>query len=209
MPTFRTMFPIFPIHFMRRAERGFALTCFVTVASVLTVGCASSREGIQNPDWAQAGSPPPPTRTGMDVEWKETEVPPPPKFDTNKLLSIEMPSYMTSKFGVDPTTIAITGDGIVRYVVVVSNASGGGFNAFYEGVRCASEETKSYARYGSDGWRGTLNPEWKNFSNLRTSYAKELAIQGLCRGHAPRASVSEIVRYIRQPVREPDIPGMQ
>lgn len=209
MPTLQTMFPISSIRFTHRAKRALALAFWGTLASVLSVGCASSRGDIQNPDWAQAGSPPPPTRTGMDVEWKETEVPPPPKFDANKLLSIEMPTYMTSKFGVDPATIAITGDGIVRYVVVVSNASGGGLNAFYEGVRCSSEETKSYARYASDGWRATLNPEWKNFSNLRSSYAKELASQGLCRGHAPRASVSEIVRYIGQPLREPDIPGMQ
>ncbi len=152
---------------------------------------------------------PPPNRTSMDVEWKETEVPPPPKFDGNKLLSIEMPAYMTSKFGVDPTTIAITGDGIVRYVVVASNPSGGGVNAFYEGVRCASEEMKSYARYGNGGWQAATNPEWKSFRDMRSSYSKELASQGLCRGHAPRASVSEIVRYIKQPMREPDIPGMQ
>lgn len=206
MPTLRTMFPI---RFTRRAKRALTFACLCTLVSVAGVGCASSGRDTSNPDWAQAGSPPLPTRTSMDVEWKETEVPAPPKFDANKLLSIEMPSYMTSKFGVDPATIAITGDGIVRYVVVASNSTGGGINAFYEGVRCSSEETKSYARYGSDGWRATTNPEWKSFRDLRSSYAKELANQGLCRGHAPRASVAEIVRYIKQPMREPEIPGMQ
>ena len=209
MPTLRTMSPIFPIRFTRHAKRALALVCLLTLTSAAIVGCAGSGRSTDNPDWAQAGSPPPPTRTGMDAEWKETEVPPPPKFDSKKLLSIEMPSYMTSKFGVDPTTIAITGDGVVRYVVVASNAAGGGVNAFYEGVRCASEESKSYAHYGNDGWRATTNTEWKSFRDLRSSYAKELANQGLCRGHAPRASAAEIVRYISQPMREPDIPGMQ
>lgn len=203
------MFPIPLTRFTHRVNRAAAWVCLLTLTSVATVGCAGSGRNTDNPDWAQAGSPPPPSRTSMDAEWKETEVPPPPKFDTNKLLSIEMPSYMTSKFGVDPATIAITGDGIVRYVVVASNSASGGVNAFYEGVRCASEETKSYARYGSEGWRATTNPEWKSFRDLRSSYARELANQGLCRGHAPRASVAEIVRYISQPMREPEIPGMQ
>ena len=36
-----------------------------------------------------------------------------------------MPPYMSLKFGIDPGTITITPDGIVRYVVVASNRSGG------------------------------------------------------------------------------------
>src|SRR5437868_9499676 len=63
----------------------------------------------------------------QDPEWKETEAPPAPAFDPNKLVPVEMPPYMTLKFGIDPSTIKVTGDGVVRYVVVASHREGGGF----------------------------------------------------------------------------------
>jgi hypothetical protein len=131
-------------------------------------------------------------------EWKETDVPPPPAFDVKRLLSIEMPPYMSLKFGIDPATLAITGDGIVRYVVVASSNSGA-VNAFYEGVRCATEEVKMYARYNSGAWQQVESPEWKRIGNLNSLYVKELSKQALCRGHAPRASISDMLREMRSP----------
>jgi hypothetical protein len=113
-----------------------------------------------------------------------------------------MPAYMSLKFGVDPATIAITGDGVVRYVVVAQSRSGGAVNAFYEGVRCATEEMKTYARYNSGKWEEVRDPDWKRFSDRNSRYTQELASQGLCRGHAPRSSVREIVDQIKQPIRE-------
>lgn len=137
-----------------------------------------------------------------DVDWKESEVPPPPAFNRDKLVAIDMPTYMNLKFGVDPETIKITGDGVVRYVMVASNREGGGFNAFYEGVRCATEESKIYARFTNGAWEATAEPEWKHLILRNSRYADALATQGLCRGHAPRASVGDMVRHLQNPVRE-------
>lgn len=167
-----------PIPFMCRASRALALACLLGVA-----GGASAQLFV-------------------DPEWKETPVPPPPAFDESRLVPIEMPRYMTLKFGVDPATIAITGDGVVRYVVVASNKAGGATNAFYEGVRCATGEMKSYARYGSDGWDVLPNPEWKKMFTLNSSYTLLLSQQGLCRGAAPRGSVSEMVERMKNPLPE-------
>lgn len=166
---------------------------------MLVNACGST--DTSNPDWAQTGMPPPPKLTMQDADWKETEVPPPPAFVASRVLPIEMPPYMRLKFGVDPNTIVIAGDGVVRYVVVASN-TGGATNAFYEGVRCATDEVKTYARYNNSAWQHVSDPQWKRFREMGSSYAKELAGQGLCRGHAPRESVSEIVKNIRQPIRE-------
>ena len=139
----------------------------------------------------------------QDPEWKETEVPPAPAFDPNKLVPVEMPPYMTLKFGIDPSTIKVTGDGVVRYVVVASHREGGGFNAFYEGLRCATDEYKSYARFTNGAWEViTPAPEWKRLNDRNSAYTKALARQGLCRGSAPRASVGEMVRFLKAPVRE-------
>jgi hypothetical protein len=137
-----------------------------------------------------------------DADWKETEVPPPPAFNQEKLVDIEMPRFMSLKFGVDPATIKVTGDGVVRYVVVAANREGGGFNAFYEGVRCATDEYKTYARFGNGAWEQTRDPEWKRVNESSSRHAQALAAQGLCRGHAPRASVGEMLRYLKAPIRE-------
>jgi hypothetical protein len=136
-----------------------------------------------------------------DLDWKESDVPPPPAFDRNKLVEIEMPRYMSLKFGVDPATIQITGDGVVRYVVVAANRESGGFNAFHEGVRCATEEYKTYARLMTDGkWEPTPDPEWKRIGNSRHTLA--LAVQAICRGRAPRASVADMIGHLKNPIRE-------
>jgi len=68
---------------MRRAERALLLACWCAVANA-----AWAQAQTDNPDWAQAGTPPPPKMTAQDVEWEESNVPPPPAFDEKRLLSI-------------------------------------------------------------------------------------------------------------------------
>lgn len=181
----------------RSAERALLLACLALVGA-----CSSGPRDTDNPDWAQSGMPPPPKRYESEGEWKETEAPPPPAFSTSRLEPISMPAYMSLKFGVDPATITITGDGIVRYVVVANSVRGDASNAFYEGVRCSTSEVKSYARFNGGKWELVEKPEWKSFRDLNSSYARQLAQQGLCRGNAPRRSVSEMLSNMRNPVRE-------
>lgn len=180
---------------MHRAEQLLLAVC----AALLLTACGSTHD-TSNPDWAQSGMPPPPKRSGTDREWAESDAPPPPAFLEARSLPIEMPPYMNLKFAVDPGTIAITDDGVVRYVVVASRA-GGATNAFYEGIRCSTSEVKSYARYNGGAWQTVKEPQWKRFRDLNASYVQQLAGQGLCRGNAPRASVSDMVLNMRQPVR--------
>jgi len=164
---------------MRRASRGLALLAAFGIASLAHAQLLSS-----------------------DVDWKESDVPPPPAFNQDRLIPIEMPHYLSLKFGVDPATIKITGDGVVRYVVVATNREDGGFNAFYEGLRCATDEYKPYARFNNGAWESERDPDWKRMSDRTSRYTQALAVQGVCRGHAPRASVSEMVRALKTPVRE-------
>ncbi|MBT2325296.1 CNP1-like family protein [Variovorax paradoxus] len=184
--------------FQRRARHALVLAFACMLAA-----CSSGPRDTDNPDWAQAGMPPPPKVTSAQAaDWKEDEVPSPPAFNASRLVPIEMPPYMSLKFGVDPATITVTGDGVVRYVVVASNKAGGATNAFYEGVRCSTEEVKQYARYSEGAWQPASKAEWKRIDDRNSRYAKELSAQGLCRGHAPRASVGEMVQQMRNPIRE-------
>ena len=80
----------------------------------------------------------------LDPDWKELETKPPATFRTDKLVPIEMPRYLTVKLGLDPDSLTVSSDGIVRYVVVAVSGSGN-INAAYEGIWCRAGEVKTYA----------------------------------------------------------------
>ena len=142
-------------------------------------------------------------RAEDDADWKEVEVPAPPAFNKDRLLPIEMPPYVSLKFGVDPATLSITKDGVVRYVMVASSGSGA-VNAMYEGIYCAKGSFKTYARWGSSGqWVAAIDPQWRPFLDNNTSkHALALARQGACNGRSATASsVKDIVNALKNPDR--------
>jgi len=124
-----------------------------------------------------------------DPDWKESEAPPAPAFSTDKLLPLDMPSYVSVKFGIDPATLSIASDGIVRYVVVTHNNSGS-VNAMFEGIRCATGEVKTYARANDAGvWTPVAEPKWRDLTdNLPSKHAWVFARQAACDGRATAAS---------------------
>lgn len=137
----------------------------------------------------------------IDPDWKESEVPAPPAFRPDRLIYLEMPRYVSVKVGVDPETLRITDDGIVRYVVVAASSSGS-LNASYEGIRCVTGEVKIYARQSAAGkWNALPDPQWKSLNgNQPSMHALALARQGVCDGRAAASySTSEIVRKLKSP----------
>lgn len=133
-------------------------------------------------------------------EWKESDAPPPPAFNTNNLIALAMPPYVALQFGVDPATLAMTSDGIVRYVVVARNAAGS-TTAMYEGLRCATGEVKTYARQTSGGaWTVVKAPQWQALNaRLPSKHAAVLAYQGVCDSPNTTAnSVADIVRALKK-----------
>lgn len=136
--------------------------------------------------------------TPDNPDWKESDVPPPPAFDSAKLIPVEVSQSSGLSFGVDPATIKITPEGIVRYVVVASSRSGA-INAMYEGVRCATGNVRVYARYNRDsGWSPAANSTWQSlFASQATRYSLMIARAGICRGNAPNLSVEQTVRDLR------------
>ena len=156
------------------------------VASILLLGLAT-------PVWSQFDVDEP--------EWKESDAPPPPAFDVGKLVSVEVSPNSSMVYGVDPASIRITqSDGLVRYVMVATSASGVR-NVMYEGIRCATGEFKTYARYSSDGkWTSVSNPEWRPmFGNMPSKHPLRLAKAGACDNAAPATSVKEMVSRLKNP----------
>lgn len=134
-----------------------------------------------------------------DPDWVESEAPAAPAFDPDRVLPLDMPPYVSLKFGVDPATLSISPDGIVRYVVVARSDSGS-VTAFYEGILCAKGEVKSYARTQSDGqWRMVTKPQWRALNDNQPSrHAWVFARQGACNGSTAASSVADIVRALKK-----------
>ncbi len=133
-----------------------------------------------------------------DPDWKESDVPPAPAFDLKRLVQVDISVQSQLKWGVDPTTVKITPDGIVRYVVVAQSSTGV-VNAMYEGIRCNKAEFRRYARHNADsGWVKATSADWTSLRQSGTSrHPETLAKTGMCDGAAPPSSVAEAMRRLR------------
>jgi hypothetical protein len=139
-----------------------------------------------------------PSGNGLDnPDWVEEDATPPAVFSKDKLIPLEMPPQVTVKVGIDPETIVVGGDGVVRYVVVMRNASGS-TSAFYEGIRCVSDEVKTYARQsGAGDWTLVKNPQWKGVTDTMPSHhAQAFARQGGCQAKLA-TSKQEIITVLK------------
>lgn len=149
--------------------------------------------GLGSAVWAQA--------TFDEPEWKESEAPPPPAFDVGKLVTFEVSPNSSLVYGVDPASIGISkSDGLVRYVVVASSASGAR-NVLYEAIRCKTGEVKTYARYSPQGqWTLVDNPQWRSlYEPMPSRHALRFAQAGGCDGAAPPVSVEVLIGRLKNP----------
>ena len=92
--------------------------------------------------------------------WKEGEykLPPPPKADD--LIEFFVSSATDFRFFVDPQSLSVGKDGVVRYTLVARSPSGAE-NVTYEGIRCSEGRLRVYA-YGrpGGGW-SERDSEWR------------------------------------------------
>ena len=135
-------------------------------------------------------------------DWKEIDAPPPPALRTTGLIPVDVEAAASSlRFAVDPASVTVGSDSVVRYVVVATSSTGA-VNGSYEGIRCSSGEVKVYARHNPDsGWVPATSSEWREMrlvANSRHSLA--IAKQGACMGRAPNGSARQIVMDLRAPV---------
>lgn len=141
-----------------------------------------------------------------DGDWQEAEAPPPPAWHKEGLIPIEMPIRTSLNFGVDPSTLTIGPDWVVRYVMVAYNPTGS-VNAMYEGLRCDTGEVKTYARSSEPGhWNKVATPVWRELdvTQSATRHALALARQGACQGHFPGGRTpAELIYRLKNVRQEP------
>jgi hypothetical protein len=141
-----------------------------------------------------------PQRALADWNWQELEsVQPPAAIAKSGLIAIEMPVFVSLRYELDPSSLRIDQDGVVRYVVVATSPSGAR-NVYFEGVRCKTSEFKTYARMQSDGqWTAVQQAQWKSVYETTVSrHVRNLLRQGMCKGPLPGAStVRELTDLLR------------
>ena len=147
-------------------------------------------------------------------DWREQVAPSAPAFDVARLLALPKPPGAALTVGIDPTTLSIGRDGVVRYVFLATSDSGA-VNASYEGIRCDGAEFRRYARWqpessrwqplegtagaGASSAGGSAPGDWQSLRAPAGRYALQLARSGLCQDAAPNRSVRQIVQDLRTP----------
>ncbi|RZT41070.1 CNP1-like family protein [Cupriavidus agavae] len=106
------------------------------------------------------------------------------------------------RFAVDPKSISVGDDNVVRYTVVITS-SGGGRNVSYEGLRCDAFERRIYATLpkGAPAWipnQGEERDLWIRMqTRSRNAYAATLARDYFCDGRAVAGKPERLIRDLK------------
>lgn len=113
-------------------------------------------------------------------EWKEIEeqLPRPPV--GKELVRLNMGPFSEHHFYVDPPSLSVGVDGVVRYTAVVKT-QGGALNVTFEGMRCETREFKIYAIGHRDGsWARARNTDWQRIERHVKPYHFTLYREYFC-----------------------------
>ena len=100
------------------------------------------------------------------------------------------------KFAVDTNSILIGSDGITRYIVVITNPSGGQ-QSQYEGVRCDSFQWRLYGTFDNNKWNENPLGSWAAIkSKTPNRYQAALAQGAFCNFASQEKSMAVIMKAL-------------
>lgn len=131
--------------------------------------------------------------------WREAEVAPPVAFSTDQLQSFEVMQGSSLNYGIDPKTLSVGEDGVVRYVLVARSTSGA-LNVLYQGIRCQTGEAKTYGRWDNQSrWNTSRSDDWQQLSfKGPTRPAMMLARAGVCEGRTITGNPQKILNTLKK-----------
>lgn len=127
----------------------------------------------------------------------EPELPAFPKAEG--LIELYVTAASTNRFYVDPDSVSVGKDGVVRYVAIAKSPSGATSTNF-EGLRCDVRERRLYA-FGraDDTWSRAKSPTWTRISNAGANrYAWALMREYFCPGGVAIRNAAEGVNALRR-----------
>lgn len=93
-------------------------------------------------------------------DWREAAITPPEFPQAERLVEFYVSASTSFRFFIDPKTLMVGDDGVIRYVLVARSASGAQ-NVSFEGIRCKTGELKQYATGRDDSsWVERRGTEW-------------------------------------------------
>lgn len=171
-----------------------AAACAAAASSVLLAGCGSS--GPSNKD--DSAFVYLLDRKGNWQENKLEGLPALPQANT-PLLGFVVSNNSPLKFSIDPASLTVGTDGVVRYTIVITSPTGAR-NVNYEGIRCDTYEWRLYASLDADhnGWDQTVANDWSRIENgTLNAYHSTLYQDYFCANKMPVGKASTIVENIR------------
>jgi hypothetical protein len=95
-----------------------------------------------------------------EKDWRENAVKLPEFPQVDRLVEFYVSAATSFRFFIDPKTLMVGDDGVIRYVLVARSASGAQ-NVWFEGMRCKTGELKQYATGRNDAsWAERRGAEW-------------------------------------------------
>ena len=128
--------------------------------------------------------------------WKEIEAQI-PAYPKGELVLLNMGAAGAHRFYVDPASVSVGKDGVVRYTAVLK-AGGGALNVTFEGMRCETREHKIYALGRNDGtWTRARNPKWERLQRHTKPYQFTLYREYFCPSHTQPTPPSRAMDAMR------------
>lgn len=131
--------------------------------------------------------------------WQEIAVQFPAMPTDANLLPFDVSATATQRFAIDPKSLSIGSDAVIRYTLVTQSAAGAR-NVSYEAIRCASLEYKIYALGHADGtWSRARRDQWQPIVNNAMNRQQAALVQDyFCLANSPASSVAEMLRRLRR-----------
>lgn len=134
--------------------------------------------------------------------WKEEKSKLPAVPEPDKLIPFEVSVANANRFFVDPASVSVSKDGVVRYTVVIES-SGGARTVNYEGLRCETRERRLYAFGQPDGtWIESKGSTWievhKQQHKMHNGYPAVLFDEYFCVDRIPVASPESAIDALRR-----------
>jgi CNP1-like family protein len=130
--------------------------CRAAVAAVLVSLAAAAAAQVLAPQYPGGYKP----QFDEDKPWEEQKASLPAYPAEENLVRFYVSETSPFEFFVDPDSLSVGKDGVVRYTLVARSASGA-LNIDYEGIRCESRERKLYAFGRADHtWAEARRADW-------------------------------------------------
>jgi len=160
-----------------------------SVAALCLALAACAAPGPLESDWQRAQEA---------KNWHEGQLALPPYPKRGNLVEFVPGPRTDFRFFVDPTSLSVGSDGVVRYVVVARSPQGAE-SVSYEGLHCSDEQYKIYATGRADErrWVEARGAPWRPVAQRAGPWRRTLAEDFFCPGGSPIFTAAEGAEALR------------